>query len=97
MIKFAEERTLTEDERQRLNHLMYLAFIDIRGLTVKSDRHQQAHDLADAFHNVPLQLFGDHFSIPAFLSFLSHYQQKYEGKLTIDYLKEWEKLNTTTP
>ena len=36
-------------------------------------------------------MYRDDFSLKFFLEFLKHYQTKYEGRLTIDYLKEWEK------
>lgn len=93
---FDDAKTLSEDERRRLTRLMYLAFCDLRGMTIKTDRHEQAHDLADAFHNLPLLMYGN-FSLRDFMKFLDRYQQKYAGRLTIDYLKEWGKLNTATP
>ena len=57
----------------------------------------QAHDLADAFHNLPLQIFSDRFSIPWFLKCLQGYQEKYRASLTFDYVGEWNKLITATP
>lgn len=91
MLLSDDAKTLSEEDRRRLTRLMNLAFCDVRGLTIKPDRFQQAHDLADAFHNLPLLMYRDDFSLKFFLEFLKHYQTKYEGRLTIDYLKEWEK------
>jgi len=95
--KLADARMLTEVERQWLVRLMYLAFCDLRGLALKPERLEQAHDLADAFHNVPLLLFTQNFSIQTFKRFIEDYQRKYEGRLTIDYLKEWERLTANAP
>ena len=97
MLKLEDAKMPTDVQRQRLTRLMYLAFCDLRGLTIKPDRFEQAHDWVDAFHNLPLLLYHDDFSLQAFLGFIGSYQRKYDGQITIDYLKEWEKLNTAAP
>jgi len=82
----------TEAERKNLSRLMYLAFIDVRALLLDG-APQQAKDLAEAFHNIPLMMYTPDFSFKAFRDFLQDYQQKYTGKVRCDYLKEWERLN----
>ena len=93
MLKFEDSRILTEAERRRLARLMYLAFCDLRKLA-REGRAEQARDLAEAFHNIPLLMHTNEFSFTAFREFLERYQHKYEGKLLFDYFQEWEKLNT---
>jgi len=93
MFKFEDARVLTEAERHRLARLMYLAFCDLRKLA-REGQTEQAKDLAETFHNIPLLMHTNEFSFEAFRDFLERYQHKYEGKLLFDYLYEWEKLNT---
>ena len=89
--KFADARMPTEPERQSLARLMYLAFCDLRALALNGQT-QQAKDLAEAFHNIPLLMHTGDFSFKAFRDFLERYQQKYEGQARFNYLQEWEKL-----
>src|SRR5712691_666360 len=70
----------TEAERQRLARLMYLAFCDLRALA-REGRSEQARDMAEAFHNVPLVMYSKDFSFDALRDCLERYQAKYEGKL----------------
>jgi hypothetical protein len=97
MFNFEDARTLTDQERRCLVQLMYVAFVEMRAITLTANGSQQAHDLADAFHNVPLQFYSDKFSIPWFLKCLEHYQEKYKTSRTFDFIAEWNKLITTTP
>lgn len=82
----------TETERQKLSRLMYVAFCDLRALALDG-QSQQAKDLAEAFHNIPLLMHTGDFSFKAFRDFLERYQQKYADKTPYNYLQEWEKLN----
>jgi len=93
MWKFDDARMPTETERQRLSRLMYVAFCDLRALALNGQT-QQAKDLAEAFHNIPLLMHTNDFSFKAFRDFLETYQQKYADKARYNYLQEWEKLNT---
>lgn len=97
MFNFEDARTLTDKERRCLTQLMYMAFVEMRALTLEVQGCKQAHDLADVFHNVPLQLYGDKFSIPWFLKCLEHYQENYKASRVIDFIAEWNKLITATP
>ncbi|MEY2527650.1 MAG: hypothetical protein QOE73_2421 [Verrucomicrobiota bacterium] len=92
--KFEDARIPTDAERQRLSRLMYVAFCDLRALALDG-RAQQAKDLAEAFHNIPLLMHTDNFSFKAFRDFLERYQQKYEGQTRFNYLQEWEKLGAS--
>ena len=83
----------TETERQKLSRLMYVAFCDLRALALDG-KIQQAKDLAEAFHNIPLLMHTNDFSFKAFQDFLERYQQKYVDKARYNYLQEWEKSNT---
>jgi hypothetical protein len=91
--KFDDARMPTDAERKILSRLIYIAFVDIRALLLHGDP-QQAKDLADAFHNVPLFMHTNEFSLKAFRRFVEDYQQKYADKLRFNYLQEWDKLNT---
>ena len=94
--KFAESRMPTDTEQKNLARLMYHAFVEVRALILDS-QPQQAKDLAEAFHNIPLLMHTRDFSFKAFRDFLGNYQRKYEGQLRFDYLQEWEKLNGSSP
>ena len=82
----------TDKERKSLSRLMYMAFCDLRALAL-SGQTQQAKDLSEAFHNIPLLMYTADFSFKVFGDFLVRYQEKYTGKARFDYLQEWEKLN----
>ncbi len=96
MWKFEDARMPTETERQSLSRLMYFAFCDLRALALNGQT-QQAKDLSEAFHNIPLLMHTRDFSFKAFRDFLERYQQKYEDKARYNYLEEWEKLRASTP
>jgi hypothetical protein len=91
--KFEDAKLLTEDERENLSWLMYLAFCDLRALMLDG-KTQQAKDLVDAFHNIPLHMYKPDFSVKFFRDLLDGYQKKYADKSRFDYLQAWEKLNT---
>jgi len=82
----------TDAERKNLSRLMYLAFVDVRALALNGNS-QQAKDLAEAFHNIPLLMYTPDFSFKVFRDFLQNYRQKYTNQARFDYLREWEKLN----
>lgn len=96
MWKFEDAKKPTDVQRERLSRLMYMAFCDLRALALDG-RIQQAKDLAEAFHKIPLLMHTADFSFSAFREFLDNYQRKYQDHLRFDYLQEWEKLNTAAP
>ena len=94
--KYDDSRMPTEMERQHLARLMYYAFCELR-LLGREGRNEQATALADVFHNVPLLMYANVFSLTAFLNSLACYQHDYEGQGTMNYLQEWKKLSANTP
>ena len=94
MLKFDDARMPTDTEKKSLARLMYIAFCDLRALA-KDERAEQAKDLSEAFHNIPLLMNSADFSFKAFRDFLERYQEKYQNSARFNYLEEWEKLNGT--
>lgn len=90
---FDDAKLPTEAEQRHLARLMSLAFCELRLLSHKH-QNEQAHDLADAFHNVPLHMYRDDFSFQFFRSLLNDYQIKYKDRMAINYLAELDKLAT---
>ena len=76
----------TDAQRQKLSEMMHQAFIEMR-LLGWSAKAEQAADLADAFHNLPRDMWRDDFSLKFFRdSFLATYQRKYPEGRYRDYL-----------
>lgn len=90
--KFEDARMPTEAERRRLARMLYIAFCDLRMLALEG-RSEQARDLAEAMHNVPLLMYSEDFSFRAFRDFIERYQKKQADRLQLDNLKEWKKLS----
>ena len=85
----------TDEQRRLLCEMIYRAFVEMRMLGW-SGNTEQAADLADAFHNLPLVMYRDDFSWSFFRHFLVTYQTKYprgEGSL-YDYLAMLEQIHT---
>jgi hypothetical protein len=73
----ADAKLPTDAQRRGLSKTLSLAIIEIRYLAYKG-KSEQAADLADAFHNLPVDMWADHFSLHFFRdSFLKVYKQKY--------------------
>ena len=71
------DRLPTEEQRKGLNSLVALALVEIRMLTAEN-RSKQIFDLADAFHNVPLEMYGwGSFSWDMTYKLIERYQSKY--------------------
>lgn len=78
----------TEEERRRLCELMAHAFVELRYLT-----GQQAHDLAYAFHNLPLEIWGwGTWSVAGTRTRLAHYQSKHPRSMGEDYLARFDAI-----
>lgn len=75
--------------------MLHHALVEIRMLA-GSGHGQQASDLADAFHNLPQEMWCDYFSITFFRdAFLYPYCQKWPQRKVYNYiamLEEVEKL-----
>jgi hypothetical protein len=84
-----------EAQQKKLCDMLHYALVDIRNLA-GGGHAEQASDLADAFHNLPHEIWCDFFSISFFRdAFLSHYYRKWPDRIFRDYmglLEEVEKL-----
>jgi hypothetical protein len=77
----------TDAQRQKLCEMMYQAFLEIR-LPGGNGNAEQAGDLADAFHNLPMDMWHKDFSLQFFRdAFLTVYQKKYPARMVRDYVK----------
>ena len=79
---YPSDMRITDDQRQKLCELMYWAFLEIRMLG-STGKAEQAADLADAFHNLPREMWKPDFALEEFRTFfLKDYHAKYpEGKV----------------
>jgi hypothetical protein len=76
----------TDAQRQKLCEMIHQAFIEMR-LHGWSGKAGQAADLADAFHNLPRDMWRDDFSLKFFRdAFLVVYQQKHPTGRVRDYV-----------
>lgn len=90
--KLQDSRMPTEQERQQLCQMLFHALLEIRGLGAFG-KAQQAADLADAFHNLPVYLWSEDFSFGFFRRFLESYHQKYPERTEMfDYLAMLDKI-----
>jgi hypothetical protein len=82
----------TESQRKDLCELMHHAFIELRYVT-----GEQARDLAYAFHNLPMEMYGWGFwSVEVTRGRLLHYQQKHHENLGVDYVALFDKIMLNT-
>ena len=86
-----DARLLTERQRQELCKMLFNALLEIRGLGSEG-KAQQAADLADAFHNLPVYLWSDEFSLSIFREFLEGYQRLYPERGCFDYVKMLDEI-----
>ena len=82
---FPDSKIPTQQQRQNPGKMLSYALPEIRGLG-NSSKAEQAADLADAFHNLPVYLWSDDFSLVVFREFLQEYQRKYPETGSYDYL-----------
>lgn len=76
----------TDAQRRKLCEMMHMAFVEMR-LLGWGGKAEQAADLADAFHNLPTDIWSEDFSLQFFRdSFLGVYQRKYPVGRTRDYV-----------
>jgi hypothetical protein len=86
-----DSRMPTEEERKVLCKMLQNALLEIRMLGW-SDKAEQAADLADAFHNLPVYLSSDSFSFEFFRNFLQAYQIKYQKDAFFNYVNMLDEL-----
>ena len=73
---------LNDGQRKKLGELLHNALVEIRELG-RAGKAEQAADLADAFHNMPNDMWDDDFALEQFCDlYLKGYQAKYsEGRI----------------
>lgn len=90
-----DSRLPNPTQQKKLCDLLHHALVDIRTLA-GSGRSAQASDLADAFHNLPQEIWCNSFSISSFRqAFLVPYYRKWPDRRPLDYiglLDEVEKM-----
>lgn len=70
-------KRLSEKQRRLLGEMLHRVLLEIRGLTFQG-KTEQAHALADAFHNLPIEMHADDFDWVSFRRcFLEPYHKKY--------------------
>ncbi len=75
-----------EAQQKKLCDMLHHALGDIR-LLAASGHGEQASDLADAFHNLPQEIWRDYFSISFFRdAFLVPYYRKWPARQPRDYI-----------
>jgi hypothetical protein len=84
--KQPNDMRVTDAHRKKLCELMHFAFVEIRQLGL-AGKSEQAGDLADAFHNLPKDMWKEDFSLE-FLrgAFLAPYQEQYPEGRVRDYV-----------
>lgn len=83
---------ITNEQRRRLCELMYFVLTEIRMLSWKRNA-KQAADLADAFHNLPKDMWKDDFALERFRdSFLKGYQAKYRRSKMRNYVARIDEI-----
>jgi hypothetical protein len=90
-----DSRLPNNAQQKKLCDMVHRALVDIRMLAA-TGRGEQASDLADAFHNIPQEIWVEYFSVSFFReAFLIPYYRKWPDRTPCDYLamlEEVEKL-----
>jgi hypothetical protein len=77
---------ITDSHRKKLCDMIHFAFVEIR-LLGSTGKAEQAADLADAFHNLPREMWRENFSLEYFRdAFLVDYQEKYPDQRIKNYI-----------
>ncbi|WP_127559263.1 hypothetical protein [Saccharospirillum alexandrii] len=77
-----------ENQRKALCELMHHAFVELRYLD-----GEQAHDLAYAFHNLPVEIYGwGSWNPKDTRGRLKYYQSKHAKNLGTNYVKLFNKI-----
>ena len=73
----------TPKQQELLCDMIHNAFVELRMLGW-GGHAEQAADLADAFHNIPKEMYGwGSFNWETFRGMLENYQRKWRGKTTV--------------
>ena len=85
----------TPKQREMLCDMIHYAFVELR-LLGAGGHGKQAEDLADAFHNIPQEMYREKvFSWDTFREVLEIYQRKWQGKSPVsgrDYVEMLEEI-----
>src|SRR6266542_1269269 len=76
--EFPDARLLTEQQRQELCRMLFTTLLE-RRMNGRAGKQAQAADVASIFHNFPIYLWSDNFSLSFLRSIFEGYQQKYQG------------------
>jgi hypothetical protein len=91
-----DARSLTERERQELCKILFDALLEMRALCWEG-KAEQAANLASAFHNLPIYLWSDKFSLSLFRRFLEEYQRKYQDAGCYNYVEKLDEISREEP
>jgi hypothetical protein len=91
MWTFREAKLPGEEQRKALGRLAYLAFPEMR-IPGREGKAAQVADLAEAFHNLPLMLWGPEFSTSCQRDFFARYREKHGVREGFDSVAEFDKI-----
>jgi hypothetical protein len=78
---YAAAMQLNEAQRKKLGELIHNVLVEIREL-IRKGKAQQAAELADAFHNLPNDLWDDDLALEQFCDlYLKDYLTKYPREI----------------
>lgn len=84
----SSDRLPTDEQRRQLCELMHNAFVELRYFS-----GEQARDLAYAFHNLPLEIFGwGTWSVAGTRARFLHYQRKHSQNLGVNYVLRFNSI-----
>ena len=86
----------TPKQREALGKMIHHAFVDMRMLG-RANRSAQVADLAEAFHNIPSEIYDpSYFRWEHFRLGLQEYQKKWEGQtFGKNYVEMLEEIRLT--
>jgi hypothetical protein len=77
-----------DEQRRQLCELMHHAFVELRYLS-----GTQANDLAYAFHNLPLEIYGwGTWSVAGTRARIQYYQKKHHENLGTNYVALFDEI-----
>jgi len=97
MIAEESNNLLNEKQKSRFGRMLYSALVDIR-LAAGDTNTELAVDLADAFHNLPNDLFGlSIWDAEYFRSNLEYYHEKYSNAGSAIFTKYLDEFDSICP
>jgi hypothetical protein len=89
MSAYPDSQLPTDEQKKKLCYLLFMALAEIR-IAGTRGRSQEAADLADAFHNLPLGIWHEWFSLDIFRQHMETYCKKYPH--SYDYLSAVDEI-----